>query len=327
MMNNLVSVIIPVYNSEPYLKRCLNSVLAQSYENIEVLLIDDGSTDNSSAICDKFADKDNRVKVIHQKNLGAAAARNTGLDNATGDYIMFCDSDDIVSYQWVEHLVLPVINSNRIVMPFSSICNDKNFLGTNASEITKVNSYINKLDLYQTGINNLIGYDVITVFLKSILDRETLRFRNQKEKADYNEDLLFVTTYLDYVDGFVYSGYMDYCYLTREDSLSRAVTPYYFEKYEEKYEIFQKLIKKYGDEADRKECASYYLYHFLLAYKDAVKKNNYSRFKEIVESKAVQNCLEFADTSKDDNREINLLRVPNARLLWFYNKLLVLRRR
>lgn len=326
MMNNLVSIIIPVYNSEPYLKRCLNSVLAQSYENIEVLLIDDGATDNSSAICDKFADKDNRVKVIHQKNLGAAAARNTGLDNATGDYIMFCDSDDIVSNQWVEHLVLPVINSNRIVMPFSSICNDKKLLGTNASEITKVNSYINKLDLYQTGINNLIGYDVITVFLKSILDRETLRFRNQKEKADYNEDLLFVTSYLDYVDGFVYSGYMDYCYLTREDSLSRAVTPYYFEKYEEKYKISQELISRYGNELDRKESATFYLYHFLVSYKDAIKKNNYTRFREITKSDTLHNCLKYADTSKDDSREISLLKANKTRFLWYYNKLLNTRR-
>ena len=96
-MKETVSIIIPVYNSEPYLSRCLDSVLAQTYPKIEVLLIDDGSTDNSYAICQQYAQRDSRMKVIHQQNQGAAAARNTGLDNATGEYIMFCDSDDILS--------------------------------------------------------------------------------------------------------------------------------------------------------------------------------------------------------------------------------------
>lgn len=89
-----ISVIVPVYNVEEYLEECINSITNQTYTNLEILLIDDGSTDNSSSICDEYVKKDNRIKVIHQVNGGLGNARNTGLDNATGDYIMFSDSDD-----------------------------------------------------------------------------------------------------------------------------------------------------------------------------------------------------------------------------------------
>lgn len=91
-----ISVIIPVYKVEEYLKRCLDSVCNQSYKNLEIILIDDGSTDNSGMICDEYARRDNRIKVLHKKNDGVSAARNTGLDLATGDYIAFADSDDFL---------------------------------------------------------------------------------------------------------------------------------------------------------------------------------------------------------------------------------------
>ena len=91
-----ISVIIPVYNIEKYLSQCVESVISQSYENLEIILIDDGSTDNSPQICDEFSRKDNRVIVIHKKNGGAASARNEGLRKATGDCLAFVDSDDFI---------------------------------------------------------------------------------------------------------------------------------------------------------------------------------------------------------------------------------------
>ena len=90
----ILSVIIPVYNVEKYLRKCVDSVLAQDIADMEVILIDDGSPDNSGAICDEYAEKDTRVKVIHKENGGAATARNVGLDIARGKYITFVDSDD-----------------------------------------------------------------------------------------------------------------------------------------------------------------------------------------------------------------------------------------
>ena len=96
MENKLISVIIPMYNVEKYLNDCVDSVLNQSFKNLEVILVDDGSPDNSGKIADEYAKKDKRVKVIHKKNGGISDARNVGLENATGDYIMFIDSDDFL---------------------------------------------------------------------------------------------------------------------------------------------------------------------------------------------------------------------------------------
>lgn len=96
MENPLITVIIPVYNVEKYLQRCLDSVIAQTYQNLEIICIDDGSTDCSGEICEQYAIKDERVKVFHQENQGVSAARNKGLDMASGEYIAFVDSDDYI---------------------------------------------------------------------------------------------------------------------------------------------------------------------------------------------------------------------------------------
>lgn len=95
----VISVIVPVYNVSKYLDRCMNSLVNQTYKNLEIILVDDGSTDNSGTLCDLWAEKDSRIQVIHRKNNGLSQARNTGLDAATGDYITFVDSDDVLSPQ------------------------------------------------------------------------------------------------------------------------------------------------------------------------------------------------------------------------------------
>lgn len=102
--NPLISVIIPVYNVEEYLEKCVDSVLQQDYDHLEILLIDDGSSDQSGKICDEYAQKDSRVLVIHQKNGGVSCARNTGVANASGQYITFVDSDDYVSVDFVSFM-------------------------------------------------------------------------------------------------------------------------------------------------------------------------------------------------------------------------------
>ena len=99
-----ISVIVPVYNVEQYLPRCVESILAQTYENLEILLVDDGTKDNSGAICDAYARQDARVKAIHKKNGGLSSARNAGIDAATGEYLSFVDSDDWIEPQMYERL-------------------------------------------------------------------------------------------------------------------------------------------------------------------------------------------------------------------------------
>lgn len=103
MESNLVSIVIPIYRTEQYLNRCIQSVVNQTYKNLEIILVDDGSPDNCPKMCEEWAQKDSRIKVVHKVNAGLGMARNTGIDHATGEYICFFDSDDYVELDTIEH--------------------------------------------------------------------------------------------------------------------------------------------------------------------------------------------------------------------------------
>ena len=108
----LISVVIPVYNVEKYIDRCIDSVINQTYKNLEILLIDDGSKDSSSEKCDLFAESDSRIKVVHKNNGGLSDARNKGIDIFQGEYITFIDSDDWINLEYIELLYKSIINNN-----------------------------------------------------------------------------------------------------------------------------------------------------------------------------------------------------------------------
>ena len=99
---DLITVIIPVYNVEKYLKECLESIINQTYKNLEIILIDDGSTDASGEICDEYSKRDNRIRVVHKANGGLSSARNLGLDIANGEYVTFIDSDDYIDLEFMK---------------------------------------------------------------------------------------------------------------------------------------------------------------------------------------------------------------------------------
>ena len=113
---NSISVIVPVYNTEKYLRRCVDSILAQTFTDFELLLINDGSTDSSGAICDEYAQKDSRVRVFHKENGGVSSARNLGLDNAKGEYIAFVDSDDYIDNRMYECLYNKAIEDDSDIV-------------------------------------------------------------------------------------------------------------------------------------------------------------------------------------------------------------------
>lgn len=112
-MSALISIIVPVYKVEAYLDECIQSIVNQSYNNLEIILVDDGSPDNCPQICDNWAEKDSRIKVIHQKNAGLAAARETGLLNSSGEYLYFVDSDDYISNNLCEQ-IMNIFQQNNV---------------------------------------------------------------------------------------------------------------------------------------------------------------------------------------------------------------------
>lgn len=140
-MQEKVTIIIPVFNVEQYLVRCLETVIKQTYENIEIIIVDDGSTDNSGKMCDDYALKDSRICVIHQKNAGLSAARNTALEIMHGDYVMFVDSDDTVDEHIVEYLLDDAhkYNCDIVECNFYDVFGDR-VQGRNSLEKTDIHS-------------------------------------------------------------------------------------------------------------------------------------------------------------------------------------------
>ena len=191
----MISVIVPVYNTEKYLDRCVQSILAQTYTDFELLLIDDGSTDSSGAICDRYADQDSRVRVFHKENGGVSSARNLGLDNAIGEWITFCDSDDFVYHNWLENYD---IDNNKSM--YDLICQ-----GVECSMALSINDRSNKYSFDFAGAIcdglkllkeiNIIGYTWIKLFKTGIIDKFGLRF-NVAYK--FMEDTEFVLRYMSF---------------------------------------------------------------------------------------------------------------------------------
>lgn len=144
-LNPLISIIVPVYNMEKYINRCVDSILNQEYKNIEVILVDDGSKDSSPKICDEYAKKDNRIKVFHKENGGQGSARNLGIDNANGEYIGFVDSDDYIDEKMYKTLVNNAIKYNADI----SCCSGNSKTNDNSIKIFK-----NEEIMYETLLNH-----------------------------------------------------------------------------------------------------------------------------------------------------------------------------
>ncbi len=132
-----ISVIVPVYKAEKYIRRCVESILNQTISDLELILVDDGSPDNSGSICDEYAEKDSRVKVIHKENGGAASARNAGIKNATGEYLGFCDADDCLDLNMYETLLNAMLDENLLLID----CNSKVYSSSGELFYTEDNSH------------------------------------------------------------------------------------------------------------------------------------------------------------------------------------------
>ena len=156
--NGKISVIVPVYNVEKWLNMCIDSILAQSYKNLEIILVNDGSTDKSKDICDSDSKKDNRVRVLNIKNSGQSVARNIGLKEAKGDYILFIDSDDYISDKAIIEKFINILDSNNYDFIYTSYCR---FEDGNEEKITE----ILPINLTNDEIKNKEGKDILVDLL------------------------------------------------------------------------------------------------------------------------------------------------------------------
>lgn len=180
----LYSIIIPVYNVENVLERCIESVLSQTVGDFELLLVDDGSTDSSGMICDEFADQDNRIKVFHKQNGGVSSARNVGLDHASGEYVVFVDSDDYIEEDYLERF--SHFDDTDIIITGYIIEHENNFVQENKRFTPEL---IDKKSFSNAFVNGFFNY----VWAKAI-KRDVVLNSNAKfdEVLDISEDTVFV---------------------------------------------------------------------------------------------------------------------------------------
>lgn len=210
----LISVIVPVYNVESYLEKCINSILKNTYKNLEIVLVDDGSTDNSGAMCDDLAMKDNRIVVIHKENGGLSSARNAGLEMAKGEYISFIDSDDYISVDMYEKMLLRGREEDADIIQCG---------------VYRVNEYGNLSTTFRIGdwssrgekiLEKFYVDQMIPVMVCNKLFRQSLIRNIRFVEGRNNEDNMFMADVLPNVKSMVSVSDQMYYYLIRTNSIT-----------------------------------------------------------------------------------------------------------
>lgn len=257
MEEKLVTVVIPIYGVEKYLDRCINSVVGQTYGNLDILLVDDGSKDNCPQMCDAWAEKDSRIRVIHKENAGLGMARNTGIENARGDYLCIFDSDDYVEHDTIEKAVqLAVAESAEIVVfGFRDVGPTGNIVNTflPASETTcfrgEVIQNVFLPDLIDprhrdSKYPNLLLSAWCCLYHMDLI-RKT-RFRFVSERQNISEDSYSLIWLYRYVQSVALLPEAKYYYCKNEGSLTQTYRPERFERIFAFYRDTQTMAAEQG---------------------------------------------------------------------------------
>lgn len=241
-LKSIVSIIIPVYNTEHYLPRCLNSILQQTYPNWELILIDDGSTDRSFQICTDFAAQNNQkpIKLISQKNSGVSSARNKGIQEASGEFMTFVDSDDWVSPDYLELLIGKYNESKSDIVIGNLSIEDE--IHKTSSAFPSENLLLTRdefLKLFgKLYSETLLSGPCVKLYSSSIIKKNQLSF---EENRSLGEDLIFNLDYLSFCTSFCFFSNIIYFYRSVYDSsLSHKFN---LKKSEIQYELYQKVIQ------------------------------------------------------------------------------------
>lgn len=217
-MQPLVSIIIPVYNCEKYLSRCLDSLIGQTYKNIEILLVNDGSKDRSLEFASAYAQKDKRIYVFDQENTGVSSARNLGLEHVSGDYFCFVDADDYVSKIYVETLL-----NNAIDGEFDlSICGFCNSSSSKADFDISTKKPLSNYSAEETLIESYVTRKIGVCVWGKLYRTDAVRGLKFDIRLRLGEDQVFYVDALKRVESVVYQDAKLYCYYEREESAMRA---------------------------------------------------------------------------------------------------------
>lgn len=306
-----ISVIVPVYNAEKYLRRCVDSILAQSFTDFELLLVDDGSKDGSGAICDEYADRDNRVRVFHKENGGVSSARNLGLDNARGEWVAFCDADDYIEFQFLDEFHNLMTMGDLLCQGFHAIdwhhqAEEDIFEQDAVCKNKALVDYI--LHTYQT---SQLGYVWSKAFKNVIIKRYHIRF---DEQISLREDLVFVLDYCQYIQSISNSSKCLYQYkFSEQGKVFGSQDDFYV--FKRIYTDINNIAEKYTDDkallAAIKSLFVTTLFNNLICEKAPIKTQlgNIRYF--------VGEFGQYVDSCKDNTRTWRLFR----KMYFFHNKL------
>ena len=329
MEKKLVTVVLPIYNVEKYLNRCIESIVRQTYKNLEIILVDDGSPDCCPDICNKWAEKDKRIKVVHKQNAGLGMARNTGIKYATGEYICFFDSDDYVELNTIEKCLETAKKNNAEVICFGY------------SDISKDGKVI-KTYIPHSAQPCYRGEEVQTQFLPELLMRRSMdlnmsawsamylmeTIRNIKwqfvsEREIISEDVYSLLYLYRYVDCVAVLEQALYNYCDNGTSLTRAYKEDRYEKIKHFYTRCIQLAESIGYDQNIKDCLVYpYLANTIATCKHIVELN-VSFFKKI----SILSSILKDETLLQVLDQLQLSRETKARRCFFYaikNKMTVL---
>lgn len=289
----LISIVLPIYNVESYLDRCIESVVGQSYENIEIILVDDGSKDNCPRICDAWALRDKRVKVIHKENSGLGMARNTGTDNATGDYICYFDSDDYIRKDAIEHIVGCIMETGAELVTFGfTFVEDRGKINKGVIPFTPKKVYEGS-EVRDWFLPNLIGpnqkgggkYNLWAsawcfCYSATLIAQSSWRFVSEREII--SEDVYSLLKLFAHVQSVAVLSEPLYCYCLNPASLTHVYRPDRIAMLAHFYDACIELCEQYGyGEEVRKSLAQPYLSFLIGAMKQAARNGGLAGYKEI----------------------------------------------
>lgn len=319
-----ISVIVPVYKTEKYLRRCIDSILEQTFNDFEIILVDDGSPDGCPAICDEYTKKDDRIRVIHKENGGLSSARNEGMKVAEGKYIMFCDSDDKVDSKWCETFLVEANNNPDawIVSDVWKIKQDGKHEKFN-NEIDHI-SKSNYFEIYKMGLS---AYVWNKIYRKDKIQELNLVF---DESCYFAEDVEFNVKYCMGCDSVIFIPKPLYFYYDTPGSIMKKFYPNWLELH---LPLFYKRLPLISDKNIGEYC-DIWLYHFINMFDSVFDKRNTMGFIQkmkynykMMNTEEMRFCIEHASGEKESAIVMKVLKKHNYYLFWIFQKIVKLKRR
>ncbi len=322
------SIIVPIYNVEKYLNKCIDSVLAQSFSDFELILVDDGSPDNCPAMCDEYAKKDGRIKVVHKENGGLSSARNVGLDVVSGEFVWFVDSDDCISHDALEKI--EKYTDDVDIVNFGLVCYKEGQevdFNEKRDRFRKYHGTADKKTICELATHacstKLLPYVWRNIYRLEFLNQNGLRFTDglsYAEDSAFNMEAFMKAEKMYFADEYIYG------YCMRESGISKNRSKTFdktllghFELYDEIRDSSYEKYCEYPDEQYYKDAGEFtiktiYVYSLLNRLYTSESKNDYFLFKKISKSKMLKKAFARFDINELKSKSLEW------KLFWFVKK-------